>query len=173
MLLTVRQAEVKDALMIAEISHLTFRHTFEAINSTKDMELFLNEQFTKGKIILEVSDPENTFMLAYADNRIAGYLKLREHRHTELPSENKAIEIARLYCMPGMTGKGVGALLMQTAIQVALEKNKDVLWLGVWEKNHRAIDFYQRWGFEKFGQTDFLLGTDIQLDWLMKKHLHS
>ena len=58
---------------------------------------------------------------------------------------------------------------MQRSIDICREKNKEVLWLGVWEKNQRAIDFYTRWGFEKFDETTFLLGDDLQNDWLMRK----
>jgi len=48
---------------------------------------------------------------------------------------------------------------------------KEIVWLGVWEKNNRAISFYKKWGFEKFGEHSFTLGDDIQNDWLMKKEL--
>ena len=80
-----------------------------------------------------------------------------------------ALEVARLYAVTSQIGKGVGSQLMQACLQIAKEKNKEWLWLGVWEKNQRAIDFYTKWGFEKFDETDFLLGDDMQRDWLMKK----
>jgi ribosomal protein S18 acetylase RimI-like enzyme len=80
-----------------------------------------------------------------------------------------AMEIARIYSMTNMIGKGVGKALMQASIDLAKEKGKEVIWLGVWEKNQRAIDFYIKWGFEKFDETDFLLGNDLQRDWLMRK----
>jgi len=60
---------------------------------------------------------------------------------------------------------------MQVSLEIARKKQKQFIWLGVWEKNKRAIDFYTRWGFEKFGEWDFLLGNDLQRDWLMKKAL--
>ena len=70
-----------------------------------------------------------------------------------------------------MIGKGVGSQLMEASLHEARRKNKEVVWLGVWERNQRAIDFYLKWGFEKFDETDFLLGDDVQRDWLMKKVL--
>jgi ribosomal protein S18 acetylase RimI-like enzyme len=45
------------------------------------------------------------------------------------------------------------------------------VWLGVWKENHRAIKFYERWGFEIFAEQEFILGNDHQIDWLMKKTL--
>ena len=160
-----------DALLIADISHQTFYDTFAEDNTKEDMEKFLNEQFTKGRLMMEVGAPENSFLLAYADDQIAGYLKLRD---AKVPVELKnipSLEIARLYVLKDFLGKGIGAALMQASIDAAKAKEKSVVWLGVWEKNTRAIEFYRRWGFQKFGEWDFLLGDDLQRDWLMKREV--
>lgn len=80
-----------------------------------------------------------------------------------------ALEIARIYAVSSMIGKGIGSVLMEKSIEIAKEKEKKCVWLGVWQENQRAIDFYTRWGFEKFASHDFILGDDVQKDWLMKK----
>jgi ribosomal protein S18 acetylase RimI-like enzyme len=171
MSLLIRHATTADARLIADISHQTFYETFAAQNTPADMNKFLTQQFTKGKLILEVGTPGNIFLLAYSGNEVAGYAKLREGKPPASLGSSNAMEIARLYAMTSMIGKGVGKRLMQESINIATEKSKQVLWLGVWEKNRRAIDFYTKWGFEKFDETDFLLGDDIQRDWLMKKEI--
>ena len=48
-------------------------------------------------------------------------------------------------------------------------KKERYFMVGRMEKNQRAIDFYTQWGFEKFGEQEFILGDDVQTDWLMKK----
>ncbi len=169
--LIVRYATNKDATLIADISRQTFYETFAADNRKEDMDKFLTEQFTKGKLMMEVGSLENVFLLAYNGNEVAGYAKLREAKQPEKLNNAKTLEIARIYAMPDMIGKGVGNLLMQTSISIAKEKGKEIIWLGVWEKNIRAIDFYKKWGFEKFDVSDFLLGDEVQCDWLMKKLL--
>ena len=135
------------------------------------MDKFLREQFTKGRLMLEVGSPENSFLLAYFDEKVAGYIKLREGKQPIELIGTASLELARLYVVKDFIGKRIGAALMQKAIAVAKEKSKHILWLGVWEKNQRAIDFYHRFGFTKFGECDFLLGNDVQRDWLMKKEL--
>jgi ribosomal protein S18 acetylase RimI-like enzyme len=163
----IREATANDAVLIADISRQSFYDTFAADNSTEDMDKFLSEQFTRGKLMLEVGRREYEFYLLYIDNLVAGYVKLRfGNPPTTLPT-GSALEIARLYCMKEFIGKGVGKALMQKSIDRAKEKNMEAVWLGVWERNQRAIDFYTSFGFEKFGETDFLLGNDLQLDWLM------
>lgn len=171
MSVVIRQATADDAKLIADISHQTFYETFIANNSKEDMDKFLNEQFTKGKLILEVGAPDNIFLLAYSDSEVAGYVKLRESKIPLSLETINALEIARIYSLSHFIGRGIGKALMQASIDLAKEKGKEVVWLGVWEKNQRAIDFYTKWGFEKFDETDFLLGNDLQRDWLMKKSL--
>ena len=169
--ITLRYATKDDAELIADISRQAFYDTFAADNTEADMTKFMNEQFTKGRLMLEVGDKENIFLLAYHGDKIAGYLKLRDGKKLEALGSTNSFEIARLYALKDFIGKGVGKLLMQAALHIAEEKEKEVVWLGVWERNERAIKFYSSWGFEKFGEWDFLLGDDMQRDWLMKKTL--
>lgn len=169
MSLTLRFASPSDAELIADISQQTFYESFIADNRPEDMDKFLTEQFTRGKLMMEVGAKDHIFILAYDGEEIAGYVKLRDGKVPDTLDSAKALEVARIYCLKEKIGKGVGRLLMQKSVDIAKEKDKDTLWLGVWEKNTRAINFYYRWGFEKFDETDFLLGDDVQRDWLMKK----
>ena len=41
-------------------------------------------------------------------------------------------------------------------------------WLGVWEYNKNAIEFYKHMGFKKFSEHSFLLGDDNQTDLLLE-----
>jgi diamine N-acetyltransferase len=163
----VREATTEDALLIADLSRTTFHDTFAADNKEEDMRLFLDEQFTRGRLMLEVGRPEHRFYLAYEGKEPVGYLKLRYGKIPEGLPAASALEIARLYAVKAYLGKGVGSLLMQLALTQARDEGYDAIWLGVWERNPRAIAFYEQWGFAKFSEVDFLLGNDVQRDWLM------
>ncbi|MDB5251090.1 MAG: family N-acetyltransferase [Flaviaesturariibacter sp.] len=169
--LTIREGTVADALLLADISRQTFYDTFAADNTPEDMDLFLNEQFTRGRLMLEPGRPELTFLIACDRKKTAGYVKLREGPAPSVLAGRNTLEIARLYAVKEYIGSGVGKLLMQASLTLAKDRKKEAVWLGVWERNQRAIDFYHRWGFEKFDEQDFLLGTDLQRDWLMKKEM--
>lgn len=168
----VRSAGEKDAEIIADLSQQTFIESFAAYNTKENMDMFMNFQFTRQKLIDEVKQPWHTFFLASINSEPVGYVKMREGEVPEALIKQSSIEIARIYSVQRMIGKGVGKKLMQTCNDIAMQKKKEVLWLGVWEKNQRAIDFYTQWGFERFGEQNFILGADIQTDWLMKKILH-
>jgi diamine N-acetyltransferase len=171
MSITIRFADPSDTALIADLSRQTFYETFAAVNSKANMDKFMNEQFTKEKLMEEVGAPGNIFFLAVDREEVLGYARLREkNKPPELGNAN-TLEIARIYAVTHSIGKGVGKALMQKSLDIAAELKKDTVWLGVWEHNLRAIDFYTKWGFEKFSTHVFMLGDDAQTDWLMKKDL--
>lgn len=172
-MITIRFATVNDAELIADMSRQTFHETFASYNTQADMDMFMNKQFTKEALMKEVEEPGNIFLLAYEGDEPVGYVKMRENNNPPELNGAEAIEVARIYALATVIGKGVGKLLMQRCIEVAREKNKDIIWLGVWEQNQRAIEFYIKWDFEKFGTHVFMLGNDPQVDWLMKKTVSS
>ena len=169
MKINIRLAGKEDAELIADLSRQTFYDTFASQNTPEDMDKFINEQFTREALMNEVGAEGNIFMIALIDTEPAGYVRLREGKSRPEFENKPCIEIARIYVVNKMIGKGVGSVLMQKCIEVAKEAKKDLLWLGVWKENTGAIDFYKRWGFEIFGEQDFLLGNDLQKDWLMMR----
>jgi ribosomal protein S18 acetylase RimI-like enzyme len=168
---TIRFATAEDAELIADLSRKTFYETFGYVNTKENMDKFMNEQFTREKLIAEVSEPENIFLLAFDGEVPVGYVKMREGEKRPEFENKDAIEVVRIYSINTYLGTGVGKQLMRQCIFLAKEMKKEIIWLGVWEKNPRAIAFYSKWGFEKFAEHDFILGDDVQHDWLMMKNL--
>ncbi len=164
------KAEAKDAALIASISRETFYDTYAADNTAANMAKFLTEQFSKAMLMEEVVTTGNHFFLAYVDQKLAGYLKLKEAIHPKL-EESSAIEISRIYVYKSFIGKSVGNALMQTAIDFAASNNKKWLWLIAWKQNARALAFYQKKGFEIFAESIFVLGDDLQNDWVLKRRI--
>ena len=172
-MITIRYATTNDAELIAHMSRQTFYDSFADQNTKEDMDKFMNEKFTKEALMNEVGAERNIFLLAFEADEPVGYVRMRENNNPPALGNEQAIEIARIYAVQSAIGKGVGSALMQKCIDTAIERNIGTVWLGVWEHNKRAIDFYIRWGFEKFAEHDFILGNDVQKDWLMKKTVPS
>jgi diamine N-acetyltransferase len=169
--IVIKTATEKDTLLIKNLSWQTFFDTFHQQNSKENMELFLKNNFNQQVVRAEIDDSNNTFLVAYIKREAVGYAKLSESENPEGLNGAKAIEIARIYSIKEKIGSGVGKALMEKSFEVARKKDKEVVWLGVWEHNQRAIQFYRRFGFEKFGEHVFMLGNDKQNDWRMKKRL--
>jgi ribosomal protein S18 acetylase RimI-like enzyme len=169
--INIHVANAADAAMIANFSHRTFCDAFASFNTKENMDKFINNEFYKEKLIAQVNEPGNIFLLAYQQNELTGYVRLLESHNPPELGEIDGIEISRIYVDNKITSKGIGSELMQKCFDVAQEKYKKVIWLGVWEHNARAIAFYKKWGFEIFGDHIFMLGDDAQTDILMKKTL--
>lgn len=170
--LQIRRATEQDAALIAEISRETFYDSFAAQNTVEDMERFMERQFTTELLMEEVTDDAHVFFLTFYEDIPAGYIKLKPGTHPEMTDRLAALEICRFYARKPFIGKGIGKAMMKYALQYAEDNAFHTVWLGVWEHNQRAIGFYQSFGFQKFSEHDFVLGNDVQRDWLMRKEVN-
>lgn len=119
----------------------------------------------------ELNSKSSEFYFAVLGNRIIGYLKLNlGESQTEL-KDHRGLEIERIYVLREFHGKNVAQVLFNKAMQVAGQANAEYVWLGVWEKNTRAINFYRKNGFVEFDKHLFKLGDDEQTDIMMKLQL--
>jgi ribosomal protein S18 acetylase RimI-like enzyme len=162
----VRMNELK---LLCEISRSTFYDTFSAFNKKEDMDHFLQHSFNEQILQHEMLQQCNHFFFAKDDNTISGYIKLSsaQSRHFDRP----ALEISRVYVIKEKLGSGLGKAFIEFSKTFAQNMNLKTLYLGVWEHNIRAIDFYKKFGFEKFDEQIFMVGNDAQTDWLMKVEL--
>jgi ribosomal protein S18 acetylase RimI-like enzyme len=135
------------------------------------MKKYLKEGFSVKKLTTELNDKNAEIYFATIDDNVIGYLKLNfGQSQTELRDEG-AVEIERIYVLKEYHGKKVGQLLFEKVIEIAKQKNADYVWLGVWEENPRAINFYKKNGFVEFDKHVFKLGDDEQTDIMMKLEL--
>src|SRR5665213_2779609 len=158
----IREAKKEDAETIGKVAAQTFTETFEWYNTAENMRDYNETHFTKNKILAEIEDTNAIMYVAIIDNAIIGYAKLKSSATPEKLGNSTSIEIERLYVKKEFHDKKVGLALMNTCLEKAKEKNVDVIWLGVWEQNLKAINFYTKFGFEKFGSHIFQLGDDAQ-----------
>jgi diamine N-acetyltransferase len=167
----IKKIGVPDIEQLQIIGRQTFFETFADGNTEENMQKYLEEGFTVDKLTSELTNPNSEFYFALFDNKIIGYLKINfGQAQTEL-KDQKALEIERIYVLKEFHGKKVGQILYDKAFDIAKQTSVDYLWLGVWEENPRAINFYKKNGFVEFDKHIFKLGTDEQTDIMMKLQL--
>lgn len=165
----IRIATRDDAELLARLGARTFRDTFGPDNTPEDMTAYLAQAFGPEKQAAELADPGTILLIAMFDEEAVGYARLREGPAPDCVPAGRPIEIVRFYAVAAWIGRGVGASLMAACLEHARRCGCDVIWLDVWERNVRAIAFYQRWGFAEVGTQDFILGSDVQRDLLMAR----
>ena len=174
--LQIRLARVDDALALSLLGAATFRETFERDNTPEDMERYLAEAFSPEQQASEIADPASAVLIAEhqaapGDAELIGYAHLVSGPAPEAVKGPDPVELKRLYVARAWHGRGVAQALMEEAIDAARARGAQTLWLGVWERNPRAVAFYAKYGFVRVGEHTFVLGADSQTDWLLSRSL--
>lgn len=169
--LNIRKLTLDDLNALQALGKQTFFETFVGTCSDDDMQKYLEDSFNPAQLETELSNEEMLFYAAESGGEMLGYLKLNIGiAQTEAQSPS-AVEIQRIYVLNQYHGKGVGQVLFQQALSFAKQYQADYIWLGVWEHNHKAQNFYRKNGFVAFDKHTFMVGDDAQTDILMKKVL--
>jgi ribosomal protein S18 acetylase RimI-like enzyme len=169
--LTVDKVTLGDVEQLQIIGRDTFIETFSAVNTEENMKNYLEGSFSTTKLMEEVANEDSQFYFAVLDGGVVGYLKINTGQaQTEL-KEDHGLEIERIYVQKAYHGKNVGQFLYEKALAVAGALGASYVWLGVWERNAKAIRFYTKNGFVPFDKHIFKLGDDEQTDIMMKKTL--
>ncbi|MGX5684362.1 GNAT family N-acetyltransferase [Chryseobacterium cucumeris] len=167
----INTSSEKDLETLQNIGIQTFTETFAENNTEEAMKKYLEESFNTEKIKSELNNPDSFFYIAWEEDNPVGYLKVNAgEAQTEL-QDDTALEIERIYVKKSHHGKKVGQLLYNQALETAEQLKKSYLWLGVWEENLRALQFYRKNGFVEFDKHIFRLGEEEQTDLMMKKIL--
>ena len=167
----IKKCSLDDILDLQKIYRQTFFETFSEQNSEENMRIFFDKAYSEEKLKSEIENKESETFLAVENQKILGVLKINTgNAETESGLEN-SLEIQRIYILKESKGLGIGTVLMNLAEKKARELGVSFIWLGVWEKNFPAQKFYTDKGFRRFSEHAFVLGDDIQTDFLMKKEL--
>jgi len=173
MSVSIRLAAERDAAALSAFAAAAFRDAFGPHNTPANMDRYVAESFSAERQAAEIVDPTGVVLLAEAGSELAGYVRLvRGGPPTTVAPATvaaPAIEIRRLYVDRRRHGAGVAQMLMDATMDVARHEGFRSTWLAVWQRNARAIRFYEKSGFVRVGTTVFLLGDDEQTDWLMAR----
>jgi ribosomal protein S18 acetylase RimI-like enzyme len=168
---TIRRGTVADAALLSELAARTFAETFAADNTPEDLATYIATSFNVARVTAELKDPASIFLIAEVDGSAAGYARLHDGKAAQGVEGAKPIELVRLYVSREWLGRGIGEQLMRACLDEARQAGHETIWLGVWERNARALAFYRKWNFRTVGEHMFQLGADRQRDLVMERTL--
>ncbi|WP_343486967.1 GNAT family N-acetyltransferase [Allomuricauda sp. d1] len=157
-----------DVEMLAHLSRKTFKEAFEHDNNPEDFDSYMSIAFNSDKLSSELDNSESFFFFIYVADDVVGYYKVNIGNAQTDVQEDIALELERIYILKDFQGRQLGTWALHKVIGLAKKFKKEYVWLGVWEHNQHAIRFYERHGFEKFGEHPYYIGNDRQTDWLMR-----
>ena len=167
----IRRASHEDAAALASLGRRIFAATFAADNRPEDMAMYLDATYSPEHQAREIAHPALAYFVAEADDQIAGYALLRSGVAPPCVVTPRPLEVVRFYVDTPWHGSGVAQRLMDRCTTEGQQRAATALWLGVWERNARAIRFYAKAGFRDVGAQSFVLGTDVQKDRVMMRAL--
>jgi ribosomal protein S18 acetylase RimI-like enzyme len=169
----IRPAKLSDAASLAAIAERTFRETFAADNSAENINLHCAQNFSAQIQREEISDPQLGTLLADIAGELVGFAQLRLAHATACVKGDRPAELHRIYVSGKWHSRGVANELMRAVYAAAAKAGSDCLWLGVWERNLKAIAFYRKCEFSVVGDHVFMLGHDPQRDLILVAQLGS
>ena len=165
----IRRARRQDAAHLSALAEETFRDTFAAANTPEDMDRHCRTHYGPAIQAEEIADPNRVTLLCEQGGRLVGFAQLRWGKAPGCVVAAAPGEIQRLYVVAACQGKGIAHDLMDACMDELTRRGSDVVWLGVWERNPKAIAFYRKSGFREVGEHVFPLGGDPQRDIVMAR----
>jgi ribosomal protein S18 acetylase RimI-like enzyme len=169
--LTIRQATSADAEVLSNLALKIFLDTFGAQNKPEDVELHAKHSYSRDIQLGEINDPALTYLIAEMDGTPAGFAMIGVPRSESCSRFDAPIELFRFYVEKTWHGKGIAQPMMKACENVARSLGGKTICLSVWLENPRAIRFYEKIGFRKEGTQPYVLGNDVQTDWVMVRDL--
>jgi diamine N-acetyltransferase len=171
MTIKIKKCTLDDSDKLQETSYETFNETFKHQNSPENMHAYLERAFNVNQLEKELSTISSEFYFVYFNNEVAGYLKVNSDDAQTEDMGGESLEVERIYIKKEFQKHGLGKYLLNKGMEIAVERNKQNIWLGVWEKNENAIAFYKKMGFVQTGAHSFYMGDEEQIDFIMTKTL--
>lgn len=169
----LRAATQQDTDALARLGRDSFVAAFGHLYRAEDLNAFLQQAYSPEAVAAEIADPAITHRLAVADDgSLAGYIKLKQPGwYGSYSDAQNPISLGQLYTDPARTGQGIGAMLMDWALAEARARGCDAVQLSVWAENLGAQRFYQRYGFAKIADIDFMVGSHRDDEFLYELRL--
>lgn len=169
---TIELVKESEVTLLRDICISTFKNTFkDGEYSKEDFKQYFDEAYSVEKLKKELEDAYAFTYFYRVNNQVVGYFKLNINEAQTEQKGNEYLEIQRIYFLSRAQGGGRGKHVFEFAIEKARELKKNKIWLGVWEHNKQALNFYEKQGLRVTGEHHFYTGNVVDIDLIMEKDI--
>jgi ribosomal protein S18 acetylase RimI-like enzyme len=165
----IRRAQPTDAAVLAELGASTYIESFGHLYSQEDLQAFLAESHATTAYAKLLESPLYALWLAVADDEAIGYALAGPCGLPHADARPEDGELKRLYVSASAQGSGIGAKLFEQALAWLEQDGPRTLWISVWSENYGAQRFYGRYGFEKAGEYEFIVGQQRDHEFMYRR----
>ena len=166
---TIRRGTEADADAVSSFGRRAFSDTFAADNQPEDLATYLASAFSPDVQRRELQNPATTCLMMERHGVLIAYAMLCDDKASPHVTADHPMELVRFYVDKSAHGTGVAQSLMSACVDTAASRGAGTLFLGVWERNTRAIRFYNAQGFAEVGRQTFAMGDDVQQDLVLAR----
>jgi ribosomal protein S18 acetylase RimI-like enzyme len=165
---TIREARAEDAAALALIGAATFLETFAGILDGDAIVGHCAAQHSEAAYRACLADGARAWIAeAQPGGAPIGFALVAK---PDLAASREGdIELKRIYSLSRFHGTGLGAALMEQALEAASGHRR--LLLGVYARNERALAFYRKQGFADLGARQFNVGGKLYDDLVLARPL--
>lgn len=164
----IRQATADDVAALVALAQNAFRDTYRGIDDAQAIEDYVSAELTAPYFRSHTDNRDSRLLVVERGRELIGYALVARSPAPPCVGAAPSVELVRLYLRRDVQGKGIGAALMHAVHAAARGFGAAAIWLGVYDRNLRARDFYGRWGFVDVGTKDFSFGGQLYADPVMR-----
>ena len=165
--ITLRRATANEAQKVTELMQQAFKEAYADRMNLDDLNAYMAAHFNGDIQQKELENHLSATFLAETDKQPIGYVQWVQTTHPECVTGDRPVHMQRFYVLKQYWGAGIADQLMKTCLTQLSATSYTDIWLSCWKKNARALSFYRRWGFSSAGEAPFLIGSDLQSDYIM------
>ncbi len=167
--LAIRKANLDDVNLISVLAGVTFYEAYFETDEQKDIADYIVENYSVEQIKSELIDENSIFFIAELDGKAIGFAKLRENSIPECLEGENTIELHRIYLVERVWRNGIGRTLVEKCLYESKKKGFDSMWLGTWNVNVKAQNFYKGLGFSHAGEYQYYYADKLTTNLVFKK----
>ncbi|QYJ67705.1 GNAT family N-acetyltransferase [Flavobacterium litorale] len=159
------KASLKDVVLINKLANQVWEPTYKDILSAAQLEYMFGMMYSPKSITAQLEVKGHEFLLIKDDKQYFGFASY------ELNCKPNTTKIHKLYVLPNLQGKGIGAQLLRAIEREASKVGNTIVTLNV-NRFNTALNFYNKTGFVKVGVEDIDIGSGYLMeDYVMEKEL--
>ena len=165
-----RKPLIGDIRQLSVLYKQVYIQTYGVEGVSQEFADFIIHEFSEQRIEEKLADPNHLFFIAEHKGNPVGVLEVVFGRSSPL-TKTVSPEINKLYILERFCHLGIGSQLMQLAEDELRTLGYQHVWLWVFIKNNRAINFYQKHRYDCIGTSWFQMSDNQYENKVMTKAL--
>ena len=126
----MRRCMMDDLAKLMALSFHTFTAAFGHLNKPRDVAAYCAKAYGEDSLRRQLDNPQSSFWFLYADDELAGYMKLNTGGAQTETTEADALEIERIYVTSAFQGRGLGGYMIEQADRMGVRYGQGMRMAG-------------------------------------------